>query len=287
MSQLTRRHFALGTAAALSAAWAPVSRGADARAPSAPLGFAQRDGYRLVKNWDFCTTITDERGLHEEFHTRYVYDQGKCDHFNDEWSRYRDNRNHVFTPRGLSLTARLVGPLAQGQVESGMLRSRWTGVYGVYEIRMRAPRARGMWPAFWLVPQDAQWPPEIDVVEIVNNGRDTTRDSFHFVHGIGAKNARTHASKLGGNHAYSPKLDYAADHHVFAAEWSEGRVRHFVDGALIVDRDYQWKHSDGSWGGAAHVLVNLAVGGKWPGPPLSADAFPASLDIDYIRVWQR
>ena len=85
--------------------------------------------------------------------------------------------------RGLSLVARAPsGPLGPGAIESGMLRSRWSGGYGVFEIRMRVPAGRGLWPAFWLNPEDQRWPPEIDVVEIVNNGRDDTRQSFHFLH---------------------------------------------------------------------------------------------------------
>ncbi|MEA2700740.1 MAG: hypothetical protein QOI66_5011, partial [Myxococcales bacterium] len=65
------------------------------------------------------------------------------------------------------------------------------------------------------------------------------------------------------------------------------RVRHFVDGSLVADRRFRWQHKNGSDGGPAHVLVNLAVGGKWPGPPQEDTIFPARLDIAYIRVWQR
>jgi hypothetical protein len=59
-----------------------------------------------------------------------------------------------------------------------------------------------------------------------------------------------------------------------------------VDGVLVVDRAYRWQHDDGKDGGPAHVLVNLAVGGKWPGPP-AAQSLPAHLHVEYIRVWQR
>ncbi|HXI57713.1 MAG TPA: glycoside hydrolase family 16 protein, partial [Polyangia bacterium] len=202
-------------------------------AAPAPLGVAPGSGYRLVKDWDFVATIRDEATLRREFHTRYVYADGSLDHLNDEWSRYRDRDNHVFTSDGLALVARLPSgsPARPGAVESGMLRSRWTGEYGVFEIRMRVPAGRGLWPAFWLNPQDGSWPPEIDVVEIVNNGRDTTRQSFHFLHpdsgavaGMG-----TGATKLDGRHTFSPGADYADAFHVFAVEWTKDRVRHFVD----------------------------------------------------------
>lgn len=252
--------------------------------PEAPRGFKPDAGYHLVKDWDFRDRIRDERALRDEFYTRFVYGGGKLDHLNDEWSRYRDHDNHVFTPDGLALVARPDGPPAPGNIESGMLRSRWTGRYGVFEIAMRTPAGHGMWPSFWLNPQDGKWPPEIDVVEIVDNGREDTHRSFHFLH---AKKLQPGWSKLDARHTYAPGLDYARGFHVFAVEWTPDRVRHFVDGTLIADRPFTWAHDDGSDGGPAHVLVNLAVGGKWPGPPDATTHFPASLDIQYIRVWQR
>ena len=60
-------------------------------------GSPSASGYRLVKDWDFGTTIRDQDALRREFHTRYIYGNGTLDHLNDEWSRYRDNDNHVFT----------------------------------------------------------------------------------------------------------------------------------------------------------------------------------------------
>jgi beta-glucanase (GH16 family) len=253
-------------------------------APAAPLGFSAASGYRLVKDWNFGATIRDQDALRREFHTRYIYGKGTLDHLNDEWSRYRDNDNHVFTAGGLALVARAPsGAPASGAVESGMLRSRWAGQHGVFEIRMKVPPGRGLWPAFWLNPQDQTWPPEIDVVEIVNNGRDTTRHSFHFLH----PEAGPGPSRLNARKAYVPGLDYADSFHVFSVEWTRDRVRHLVDGTVVADRAFLWRHKDGSDGGSAHVLVNLAVGGKWPGPPQAETVFPVQLEIDYIRVWQR
>ncbi|MEY2934631.1 MAG: hypothetical protein RL033_5380 [Pseudomonadota bacterium] len=275
-------------AAATSAHLAPVPS-APGEVPMAPLGLDPSAGYRLIKNWDFRSGIRDADSLRAEFHTRYVYANGSLDRLNDEWSRYRDHDNHVFSADGLSLVARSLAQLAPGQIESGMLRSRWSGHYGVFEIRMQVPGGRGLWPAFWLNPEDQRWPPEIDVVEIVNNGRDDTRSSFHFLHGAGAgKAGRTSAelSQLNRQHAYEPGVDYSLRAHVFAVEWTPGRVRHLVDGVVIADREYRWVHDDGTDGGPAHVLVNLAVGGKWPGPPATG-VLPARLNIAYIRVWQR
>lgn len=244
-------------------------------------------GYRLVRNWDFGSTVADPGKLSGEFFTRYIYDQGRLDRLDDEWSRYRDNDNHVFEDGGLSLVARAPREVASGLIESGMLRTKWSGQYGYFECRMKVPGERGLWPAFWLNPQDAIWPPEIDIVEIVNNGRDTTRDSFHFVHpGVPDDRSPTY-SLLRSNDVYRPGFDYKDDFHSFAVEWTAERVRHFVDDVLVVDRPFRWLHANGADGGAAHVLVNLAVGGNWPGPPGRRDNFPAKLQLKHIRVWQQ
>jgi beta-glucanase (GH16 family) len=143
-----------------------------------------------------------------------------------------------------------------------------------------------MWPAFWLNPENKRWPPEIDVVEIVNNGRDTTKNSFHFVHGKAKGKGTPERSLLNEWGSYVPGCDYADGFHVFSVEWTKERVAHLVDGVVVSDLAYAWCHDDGSDAGPAHVLANLAVGGKWPGPP-SIEHFPARLSIDYIRVWQR
>lgn len=244
-------------------------------------------GYRLVKDWDFRTAIRDGEAMRREFHTRYIYENGKLDRLKDEWQRYRDNDNHQFTPEGLALTAHVRSGLKPGGIESGMLRSRWVGQYGYYEARVKVPKGRGLWPAFWLNPEDQVWPPEIDIMEIVNNGRDTTRNSFHFVHGKGPRKTTVEHSRLDKHSAYRPGLDYADDFHTFAVEWTEDRVRHYVDDVLVVDRRYEWRHNDGRDAGPAHVLMNLAVGGNWTGAPESEAIFPARLLVDYIRVWQK
>lgn len=285
-----RRRVLRVLAAIGATAWAGSAASATPFASVAiPKPIAGQD-YKLVQNWTFGNvpggTITDLPSMREAFYTRYVYGGGKLDFLNDEWQRFRDNDNHVFEDGGLSLVARAPNGVASGKLESGMLRSKWSGQYGYFECRMKVPRERGMWPAFWLNPQDGKWPPEIDILEIVNNGRDSSRNSFHFVHSGIKEDLPIASSLLNNNKTYKPGFDYADDFHTFSAEWLPGRVRHFVDDLLVVDRAYRWVHKDGSDGGPAHVLLNLAVGGKWPGDP-APDAFPTRLQASYIRVWQR
>jgi beta-glucanase (GH16 family) len=253
--------------------------------PPEPTAIAGR-GWQLVKDWDFTRTVTDLDTLHAEFFTRFIHDQGRLDFLNDEWQRYRDKDNHRFEDGALSLWARAsVQPPQRGMIASGMLRSRWSGQYGWFECRMQVPKGRGLWPAFWLHPQDARWPPEIDVVEVVDDGGIGTRQSFHFVHGRAARGALVRRSRLDRWGAFRPGFDLADGFHDFAVLWTPDGVQHFVDGVSVVERRMAWEHDDGSDAGPAHLIVNLAVGGKWPGPP-GPGSLPARLRVKHMRVWQ-
>jgi beta-glucanase (GH16 family) len=275
---MSRRRFLV---AALTPAPATALLGA-ATGAAAPNAGPARSRYRLVRDWSFGRTIRTHDELHRAFFTRFVYHDGTLDHFNDEWERYRDDGNHVFTHPGVDLVARIDSGLEPGGIASGMLRSRYAQQFGYFESRLKVPALRGAWPAFWLIAATGRVPPEIDIVEIVNNGRDTTRRSFHFLHGNVGK---TEYSVLDAEGAYNPDFDYSDGFHRFAVEWMPSRVRHFVDDRLVVERSFAWAHPDGSAPGPASLLVNLAIGGGWPGPPQRAADFPAALAIDYIRVY--
>ena len=128
---------------------------------------------------------------------------------------------------------------------------------------------------------------DIDVMEIVNNGRDTTRNSFHYLHGPNnTTNYPATFTLLDQWQSYRPGWDFKDDFHTFAVEWTPDRVRHFVDDKLVADRAYRWLHNDNSDGGPAHLVLNLAVGGNGPGAP-SAGSLPGNLVVKHIRVWQK
>ena len=262
-----------------SGALASAPKGVDVPVPPPIVG----KHYHLSKNWDFRTNVLSLDDLRSEFYTRYASNNGTLDHLGNEWERYRDNDNHRISGGALHLIARVPsGILQSGMVESGMIRSKWETKYGYFEARMKVPKGRGMWPAFWFAA-DKTWPPEIDIVEIVDNGKwSTTTESFHSVHGNFVGKTTGVAGK-----GYKPGFDYADDFHTFAIEWTPTIVRHYVDNLLVVEREFQWRQDNGADGDPVPVVVNLAVGGTWPGPPQDLSEFPASLDVAYIRVWQK
>jgi beta-glucanase (GH16 family) len=156
--------------------------------------------------------------------------------------------------------------------------------YGRIEARIKVPSGMGLWPAFWLLGSDISevgWPAcgEIDAMEYV--GRDP-RGVHGTIHGPGYSGARGLTKRLDAG------LEVADDFHVYAVEWEEGRIRWFFDGkeyssvskADIGDRAWAFDKP-------FFIILNLAVGGNWPGPAALDTPFPARLLVDYVRVYEK
>ncbi|MCL1910306.1 MAG: family 16 glycosylhydrolase, partial [Kiritimatiellaeota bacterium] len=265
------------------------------------------DGYELVFSDEFDGPRLDTA----KWWTRYVYEGGTLDHFNDERQNYRENGNHIFTNGALSLVAREVAnpnapddPLPK--FESGLIRSKKTFKYGYFETRMKVPGARGVWPAFWLCGDTAAdgvafWPPEIDILELVNNGDGDDIPSRYHVNCIvradggnnpwdGAQIFKTpelHGTGSGGY--YRSDFDFSNDYHIYACLWeTDDTVSFFLDGKKFLTVKYNWLDKHGAEPPWPSVIFNLAVGGAWAGRHgIDTATFPQSLDIDYVRVWQK
>ena len=248
---------------------------------SAPASAA---GWKLVFEDEFDGDALDR----SRWATRYIYGNETLDFLNDEAQRYRDKGNHVIKNGVLDLVARKTGD----GYESGMIRSRQTFYYGYFEARILLPKGRGVFPAFWLNPDydingRVTWPPEIDIFEYAMNGKDDRDTMFH--------SAASGALRfLYVDPAFNQKyLSYVAerplndDWHVFGLLWVPGTYTVYFDGKKIYTREFQWVKSDGASAPPAHVLLNLAVGGKWAGRYGIDDGFfPQALSVDYVRVCQ-
>lgn len=160
----------------------------------------------------------------------------------------------------------------------------WT--YGIFEIRCKVSAVNGVWPAFWLLnPLDAASGKygELDVMELVG---DHANRSYHFAHEYSGVNIPS-ASK--GRASYFAPGSTIADWHVYAAKWEPGRLRWYVDGALVQDMATTWLDDT-----PLYMLLNMAVStAVWTGADVASGAgdpnpaqLPAYLDIDYVRVFQ-
>jgi beta-glucanase (GH16 family) len=147
-------------------------------------------------------------------------------------------------------------------------RGSFSQRYGYFEMRARFSPGKGLWPAFWLLPADGSWPPEIDVMEVLGHEPDKVYSTIH--------------SKTMPKQGEATKLDPTPDgYHRYGMMWGPATIDVYIDGAKM--------HSMKTPPDAhkpMYITANLAVGGHWPGDPDASTKFPATMDIDYIRAWQ-
>ncbi len=156
--------------------------------------------------------------------------------------------------------------------------------YGRIEARIQVPRGQGLWPAFWMLGDNIDrvgWPAcgEIDIME--NIGREPG-----IVHGTVHGPNYSGANGVGGAYTLGSGA-FADDYHVFAVEWNASSMQWFVDGTLY--RTVLPSDLPGSWvfDHPFFIILNVAVGGYWPGNPDSTTVFPQTMRVDYVRVYQK
>lgn len=165
-------------------------------------------------------------------------------------------------------------------------RDKFEFQYGKIEARIRLPFGQGIWPAFWIMGdiETMGWPAcgEIDVMEMVGGTSDGKSDSI--VYGTAHWQHSGYHAEHGLPYAL-PSGKFADDFHVFSLEWTPTLISWYVDGNLynaltITDEQLSEFHQD------FFILLNLAVGGNWPGSPDETTVFPQSMEVDYVRVYQ-
>jgi len=160
------------------------------------------------------------------------------------------------------------------QYASGLITTRhsFAQQYGVFEMRARLPKGRGLWPAFWLLPPSGAWPPEIDILESIGGDSYTLYTSWHSLE-TNSHTTETIATKV---------PDLSADFHTYALEWTKEEIKWFFDGVEVASRS-----TPTDMHRPMYILANLAVGGGWAKEPDASTKFPAIFAIDWIRVYRR
>jgi beta-glucanase (GH16 family) len=158
--------------------------------------------------------------------------------------------------------------------------------YGRFEARIKITQGQGMWPAFWMLGNNigtAGWPScgEIDIME--NIGKEPS-----IVHGTIHGPGYSGANGLGGPYTL-PSGKFADDFHIFAIEWEASALRFYVDGNLYETRTPADLPTGKTWvfDHPFFILLNVAVGGDWPGNPDNTTVFPQNMLVDYVRVYTK
>lgn len=168
-----------------------------------------------------------------------------------------------------------------------LTRNKFTLTYGRVEARIKLPYGQGIWPAFWMLGNDidsAGWPNcgEIDIMENIGKEPSIVHGTLHGP-GYSGANGVTAAYRLTRSQKFSE------DYHTFAVQWEPEAIRFYVDSRLYKTRTPADLPAGKPWvfNHPFFILLNIAVGGDFPGNPDATTVFPQVMKIDYVRVYQR
>lgn len=182
------------------------------------------------------------------------------------------------------------GPEGSRKFTSSRIRTKGQGdwKYGRFEIRAKLPKGKGYWPAIWMLPTEnvyGGWPHsgEIDIMELLGHQPNVVHGTLHYANAEGYHTYRgTNTTLAAGT--------FADAFHVFRLDWEPGTMRWYVDNHLYQTQT-DWRSGANSFPAPFdqrfHLILNLAVGGNWPGNPDSNTIFPQSMIVDYVRVYQK
>lgn len=209
-----------------------------------------------------------------------------CGWGNNELEYYTNRTDNLFFQDGkMIIEARKEDFSGKSYTSSKILtRGKKVFKFGRIDIRAKLPKGKGIWPAFWLLPQNnifGGWPKsgEIDLMEMIGHEPGRTYGTLHFGPGPGS-------TQLGRNYTL-PSGIFNDEFHVFSLEWKQDQVKWLVDGVsystyTIADfgtNNYPFNED-------FFLIINMAVGGNWPGNPDSSTYLPQWLIVDYVRVYQ-
>lgn len=240
----------------------------------------ERPGWNIVWQDEFDGTEINREN--------WTFDTGGGGWGNAEWEAYTDRPENARVVNGrLVIEARQEEATFSGLPYSSA-RMKTQGLhawqYGRIEARMKLPYGQGIWPAFWMlgenIPQKG-WPAagEIDIMEHIGREPDHIYATVHAPGYSGGNGV--------GSSVIVPPDSLKNDFHVYAIEWQENEIRWYFD-----DQEYfkitpadvpeQWIFDHPFF-----IIINLAVGGRWPGYPNTTTTFPQFLFVDYVRVYQK
>lgn len=216
--------------------------------------------------------------------SKWAYDSGP-NWFNNELQYYASGNTNASLDGSGNLIIEARREAREGrQYTSARLKTegKKTFTYGRIEGRMKMPYGQGMWPAFWMLGGNS-WPNtgEIDIMENLGREPSIVHGTIHGPGYSGAAGPTAMYTLPGGD-------KFSDDFHVFAVEWETNVIRWYVDGTLYSTKTpadikgNNWVFDHGFF-----IILNLAVGGDWPGAPDGTTVFPQKLVIDYIHVCQK
>jgi len=225
--------------------------------------------------------------------TKWGYDVGGNGWGNNELESYTSRTQNAYLDGTGNLAIKVINETFTGQdgirrdyTSARLLtKGKFEQKYGRIEARIRIPFGQGIWPAFWMLGNDidrAGWPTcgEIDIMENVGREPSVNHGSMH---GPGYSGG----NPLTGSFTLPSGQHFSDDFHIFAIEWDPNTVRFYVDTTLYETHTPADMPASGTWvyEHPFFILLNVAVGGSFPGNPDSSTTFPQTMLVDYVRVY--
>jgi beta-glucanase (GH16 family) len=249
-----------------------------------------RPGWTLVWSDEFSTPDGSSPDPQ-----KWTYDLGGKGWGNHELESYTNRPENAHIEKGnLVITAQKETYTAADGITRDYTSARlktqglFTQTYGRIEARIKIPGGQGMWPAFWMLGEDIPtvgWPKcgEIDIMENIGKEPATIHGSLH------GPSTTADTSDLTSTFTLPAGQNFADDFHIYAVEWSPDTARFYVDANLYATfRSSDWP-AGGKWvfDHPFFIILNLAIGGDWPGSPDASTKFPQSMLVDYVRVYAK
>lgn len=239
----------------------------------------EREGWALVWHDEFSGHVLDT--------TAWTYEVNGDGGGNNELQFYTEFRTNSWVKNGF-FNMKAIEEGFKGMTYTSarvITRHKKDFKYGRFDIRAKTPTQQGVWPAIWMLPTNEEyggWPQsgEIDIMESVGHHEKTVHGTLHY-------GPRWPDNKHTGNKIELDN-DLETEFHVYSVEWEDGEIRWYVDDVLFSTKTkedlapYPWPFDKEFF-----IILNLAIGGDWPGAPDESTNFPKYMFVDYVRVYEK
>ncbi len=242
------------------------------------------EGYSLIWQDEFNETAAGGKNTMPNVN-KWYYEKGAHGWGNNELQNYIEGVDGTDTCALLSKgTLKITAKKKNNQVISVRMNTNFSWKYGYFEARLKLPKGKGTWPAFWMLPKDFKnWPldGEIDIMEEVGYRPNWTSSAIH----CQSYNHAIKTEKVGEQFIETAQSEF----HIYALMWTEDYIECFVDGKSHFKFTNDKKGDKNTWpfNVPFYLKLNLAWGGNWGGAQgVDESALPTTYEIDYVRVYQ-
>jgi|GEM_PF-2793216 len=240
-----------------------IAKSAFGRSKIAPFG--NKSGYELVFHDEFNGNRLDTSKWSTQFYWGRTHNTHYMTYFAPDTFEVTDGKLRIKAEK-----RRGSRPEYKGGLINTFERFAWQ--YGYFEMKAKLPKGKGLWPAFWLSSNSKEWPPEIDIFELLGHEPNKVYLTIHW-------------RDASGKHKYRQRAyvgaDFSRDYHIFAVEWTPTEIIWYIDGIE------KYRNNRGVPQVPMCLMAAMTIGGDWPGAPDRTTSFPAYMDIDFIRVFKK